>query len=141
MFLRRAQAPFVKGSRIDPGSKEELEQGILWTASQIEEVIRGRYESILIVGGAARGESTFDPEGRLLSDVDFTFVLPERNPVTAWLAVEACRGALRRSLPLLETMDWITMGYAYHASRFWKMATPYMLELKTNSRILFGSPP
>ena len=122
-----------------PESKNELEIRIHQIGSRMAEVLHGRYQSILVVGGAARGENTFDPDGALLSDVDFYIILPRRHVLAAWLAARDCRKRLRTTLPWIGETDWITTGYGHGAPRFWKMATPFMLELKTNARILSGS--
>jgi hypothetical protein len=125
--------------RTAPESGKELNERILQIGSLIEEAIRGQYVSILVAGGAARGESTFGPEGLLLSDVDFYIVLPQANGLTAWLAARDCRAALRKILPWLDDQNWITVGFGYRMPRFWNMATPFMLELKTNARVIAGS--
>jgi hypothetical protein len=39
----------------------------------------------------------------------------------------------------MDRADWIHTGYAHRAPCFWRMATPFMFEWKTNARVLSGS--
>lgn len=111
-----------------------------FAALQIASCLEGRYMAILLVGGAARGESTVGGDGTLDSDLDFLVVLPQRNIVMAILEEKRCRRLLQ-SVEGLYSHDRkvdVSVGFANSTRKYWRVATPFMWELRTNSRVLYG---
>ena len=56
-----------------------IDQMIVQFSHELEKLISGCYRTILIVGGAARSEMSWDPRGKLLSDVDVLVIFPQKN--------------------------------------------------------------
>ena len=110
------------------------------SAEQIATCLEGRYMAILLVGGAARGESTFAKDGSLESDLDLLVVLPQRNVLMAILEEKRCRRLLQSVEGLYShgrKVD-VSVGFANSTRKYWRVATPFMWELRTNSRVLYG---
>lgn len=122
-----------------PPSMDSLEEKIESITADITEGIRGRFVSILLVGGAARGESTFDPQGILLGDLDILIVIPQKTVLSAWIAEKGCRNQLKSSLGKAGFPAWLTLGFVFSSPRIWRLASPLMWEIKENARILSGS--
>jgi hypothetical protein len=109
-------------------------------ADTLSKRLRDRYTAILLAGAAARGEHTVDPSGRLASDLDFLVVLPQRHPVTALLAEHTCRNLLRGyETELPDSLKGVvSVGFVGSSPRIWRLATPFMYELRANARCLHG---
>lgn len=106
----------------------------------IADTFAGHYRAVLLVGAAARGEIT-SVAGHVLSDLDFLVVLPQTSVAAAMLEMRRCRPhlqALHAQLPR-SPFEQISVGFAYAAPKYWRMATPLMWELRTASRVLYGS--
>lgn len=103
--------------------------------------LRGKYLAIMLVGAAARGEITTDAEGKLLSDLDLLVVLPQRHILPAIAAEQQCRALLRPWYAEAARNDYpkISVGFASALPRYWRVATPFMWELRANGRVLHGT--
>ncbi|HMA36021.1 MAG TPA: hypothetical protein VKY74_16280, partial [Chloroflexia bacterium] len=108
-----------------------LETLIGATGGQIARCLAGRYVAILLIGAAARGESTCGPDGQLVSDLDFLVVLPQRQAALAVWAEQACRrrlGGLTAAFARPGAPP-IAIGFASAVPRAWRLATPLLWEL------------
>lgn len=97
--------------------------------------------SILLIGAAARGEQTIGPNGKLVSDLDFMVVLPQRHPASVLLAERRCHELLHgyeRDVPG-RLGEAVSVGFMGSSPRFWLAATPFMYELRANARCMYGS--
>jgi hypothetical protein len=105
---------------------------------RIESQLGNDFQTLLLVGALARGEGTYDPQGRLLSDADFLIVLPQRYVATALMAEFSLRTRMNRIKGISDPDEGWSIGFANAVPRFWRMATPFMLELRENGRVLSG---
>ena len=110
---------------------------IAQTAHRLAAILEGHYMAILLVGAAARGESTMGPTGALLSDLDFLVVLPQRHLLPALLAERRCRRLITaHGAPFAPT---VSIGFGSAVPGFWRVATPLMWELRQAGRVLAGA--
>lgn len=119
---------------------QSLEEIIGQAGKFLHGLLFGEYTAILLLGSAARNEVSFGPDGTILSDLDFLVVLPQKNRVTASRKEHQCRAKLRdfeRDFYKKHLIP-ITIGFANASAKCWMPATPMMLELRENGRVLYG---
>jgi hypothetical protein len=118
---------------------EELEAEILRIAADLEQLFRGRYAAITLLGAAARNETTFSPSGELLSDLDFLVILKASNRWAFWRTLRQLRDRLTQveRLAFASPIHFhVGLGSALPA--YWSQATPLMWEFRVNGRVLYG---
>jgi hypothetical protein len=133
----RVEARWAAASNVAGNLEREIEAA----AGVIARRLAGAYTSLLLTGTAARGEQTADHLGRLVSDIDFLVVLPQRHPLKVMLAERRCgellRGYESELPPALRGLT--SVGFMGSHPRFWRQASPFMYELKSNARCIHGS--
>ncbi len=109
-------------------------------ANELTSRFQDKIEAILLTGSAARGEFSSSAQAQF-SDLDFLVVLRETNPILSVFEEKKIR---RFTKTLEEKMKAIgleiSIGFANAYPNHWRMATPFMWELRENALLLQGNP-
>jgi hypothetical protein len=116
-----------------------LEAEILRIAADLEQLFRGQYAAITLLGAAARNEATFSADGQMLSDLDFLVILRASKRWTFWRTLHQLRSQLAQVERLASARPvHFHVGLGSALPGYWAQATPLMWEFRVNGRVLYG---